>query len=70
MQWRRKKLDRWHWVTIIALEYTKNGDHALVSILDNGEIIDIDLALWYKTTTKGGGFVYIEGKEIGKRVKQ
>ena len=53
-----KNLDRWHWVTIISLEYTENGNQAFVNILDDGQIKQIDLALWYHTTTKGGGFVY------------
>lgn len=53
-----KNLDRWHWVTIISLEYTENGKSTFVDILDEGIIKRIDLALWYKTTTLGGGFVY------------
>jgi hypothetical protein len=53
-----KGLDRWHWVTIIALEYTENGDHAFADIIDDGKIKRINLALWYNTTSKAGGFVY------------
>ncbi len=53
-----KNLEQWHWVTIISLEYRKTGQHAFVNILDNGRILKIDLALWYATTTRGGGFVY------------
>jgi hypothetical protein len=53
-----KILDRWHWVTIISLEYTENGDHAFVDILDDGQIKKINLALWYNTTSNDGGFVY------------
>lgn len=53
-----KNLDRWHWVTIIALEYSEERDNVFVDILDQGEIKRIDLALWYQTTTLGGGFVY------------
>jgi hypothetical protein len=52
-----KNLDRWHWVTIISLEYLE--DHSIfVNILDAGQIKKINLALWYNTTTLGGGFVY------------
>lgn len=47
-----KQLDRWHWVTIIAMK----GDQ--VTILDSGNELDIDLALWYATTKKRGGFVW------------
>lgn len=53
-----KSLERWHWVTIISVEYTQNEDHIFVNILDDGQIKKIDLSLWYNTTTKGGGFVY------------
>jgi hypothetical protein len=55
---KEKNLDRWHWVTIISLEYAENGKIIFVDILDEGTIKRIDLALWYKTTTLGGGFVY------------
>jgi len=53
-----KNLDPWHWVTIISLEYAENGKSASIKILDEGLIKKIDLALWYDTTTLGGGFVY------------
>lgn len=53
-----KNLDRWHWVTIISLEYNEDGTNAFVNILDEGQIKNIDLLLWFKTTTLGGGFVY------------
>jgi hypothetical protein len=53
-----KTLEPWHWVTIISLEYTENGDQAFISILDNGQIKKINLALWYNSTTTRGGFVY------------
>lgn len=57
-----KNLDRWHWVTIISLEYAEDGTSAFVNILDEGQMKKIDLALWYKTTTLGGGFVYFTRK--------
>ena len=53
-----KNLDRWHWVTIISLDYKENEDSADVTFLDEGFIKKIDLSLWYHTTTLGGGFVY------------
>lgn len=53
-----KNLERWHWVTIISLEYFDGQPNAYVEILDEGLIKKIDLALWCKTTTLGGGFVY------------
>jgi len=53
-----ENLEQWHWVTIISLEYTDDRESAFVNILDEGQIKKIDLALWYKTTTLGGGFVY------------
>ncbi|WP_434509650.1 hypothetical protein [Desulfitobacterium sp. AusDCA] len=53
-----KNLDRWHWVTIISLEYIEEGQSAFLTILDYGRVKKIDLALWYNSTTLGGGFVY------------
>lgn len=53
-----KKLDSWHWVTIISLEYSEDSSSAFVNILDEGVIKKIDLELWYKTTNLGGGFSY------------
>ncbi|TGE31753.1 hypothetical protein [Desulfosporosinus sp. Sb-LF] len=52
-----KRLDSWHWVTIISLEYVLDGSIAIISILDGGTIKKIDLAQWFFTTTLGGGFV-------------
>lgn len=46
-----KRLDWWHWVTIVALD----GDK--VSILDSGEELEINLRLWYETSKKRGGLV-------------
>jgi hypothetical protein len=54
-----KNLERWHWVTIISLEYIGNENQVFATIMDNGRIKKIDLSLWYNTTTKGGGFVYL-----------
>lgn len=53
-----KNLEPWHWVTIISLEYSEDGESAFIDILDEGMIKKINLLLWYKTTTHGGGFVY------------
>lgn len=53
-----KKLQTWHWVTIISLEYSEDGKNAYIKILDEELIKVIDLGLWHRTTTLGGGFVY------------
>ncbi|MEK6266292.1 MAG: hypothetical protein N2B06_16220 [Clostridium sp.] len=53
-----KNLQRWHWVTIISLEYSEDGKSAFVNILDEELIKKVDLALWYNNTKLGGGFVY------------
>ncbi len=58
-----KNLYRWHWVTIISLDYVAGGNQALVKILDEGLVKEIDLALWHETTTLGGGFVYFTENE-------
>jgi len=52
-----KSLDKWHWVTVISLEYEEDKSTAFIEILDEGMKKTIDLLLWYKTTTLGGGFV-------------
>lgn len=56
-------LHRWHWVTVIALEYAADSSRALLKTLDEGKIKTIDLALWLETTALGGGFVYIRPQE-------
>jgi hypothetical protein len=52
-----ENLDRWHWVTVISIDSTGDEKNAVIEILDEGKIKKIDLALWYHTTTQGGGFV-------------
>lgn len=53
-----KNLERWHWVTIISLDYQEKENCTFVIALDEGIIKKIDLKLWYYTTSQGGGFVY------------
>lgn len=48
-------LESWHWVTIYELDREKGS----VSILDQSRLEEIDLKLWMKTTSKGGGFVVV-----------
>lgn len=50
-------LDEWHWVTIIALTRDASGHTLLADVLDGGAVKPIDLATWYLSTTRGGGFV-------------
>ena len=52
-----KFLDKWHWVTLISLDYDAEKGIASAEILDEGMIKTINLNLWYNTTTLGGGFV-------------
>ena len=56
-------LHRWHWVTVIGLEYAKDGSRAVLKTLDEGKIKTVDLALWLDTTALGGGFVYFRPKK-------
>jgi len=51
-------LQYWHWVTIISVEYGDTDEKAFINIMDEGIIKKIDLGLWCRTTTLGGGFVY------------
>ena len=53
-----RRLDWWHWVTIIALD----GDSA--AILDSGAELEINLRLWYETTKKRGGLVAALGEGL------
>ena len=55
---KEENLEEWHWVTIISLEHAEDEKSAFIKVLDEGQIKKIDLALWYRTTTLGGGFVY------------
>ncbi len=52
-----KCLDKWHWVTLISLEYEEDLSSVSAEILDESIKKTIDLKLWYDTTTLGGGFV-------------
>jgi len=51
-------LERWHWVTVVSMEYSEAERRLFIKILDEGMIKRIDLTLWYRTTTLGGGFAY------------
>ena len=51
-------LHRWHWVTVIGIEYATDGSQALLHTLDEGKMKTVDLACWLDTTVLGGGFVY------------
>lgn len=48
-----KKLDDWHWVTIVAFD-SQTGQ---AEIYDSGERLDVDLKLWHQTTKMPGGLV-------------
>ena len=50
-------LDEWHWVTIIALTRGDPGQPLLADVLDSGTVKPIDLGMWHRSTTRGGGFV-------------
>lgn len=53
-----KNVDRWHWMTLVSLERQALNDVIFVKFIDNGEIKETDLKVWYDTTTLGGGLVY------------
>ncbi len=50
-----KNLDSWHWVTIVGVD---SGSGA-IEVYDGGKPWVIDLALWYETTPRAGGFAAI-----------
>ncbi|MDR1571698.1 MAG: hypothetical protein LBS32_04155 [Clostridiales Family XIII bacterium] len=51
------QLDRWHWVTIVAMEHEDDFSAAQVDVLDNCRFIRLSLTGWLATTARGGGFV-------------
>lgn len=51
-------LDKWHWVTVIALDNDDETNTTYLEIFDNSRKTRINLTEWYATTTHGGGFVY------------
>ncbi len=53
---REKKLQSWHWVTIVAAELGE--DKLLVTVSDEGQQIQLDLRLWYLTTPMRGALAY------------
>jgi hypothetical protein len=52
-----EKLDDWHWVTLLSVEYEEDGSAAKAEITDEGRLLKVDLRRWYDTTSLGGGFV-------------
>lgn len=54
-----RNLDKWHWVTITALD-DSHAPHVELEICDNLNRFSIDLKEWYDTTHLGGGFVYLD----------
>ncbi|MDR1954000.1 MAG: hypothetical protein LBQ21_05935 [Clostridiales Family XIII bacterium] len=53
---RVKNLDSYHWVTIVALDTAS----MMSRIVDNGRLLDVDIAKWLKRSTMGGAFVVAE----------
>ncbi|MGH0052774.1 MAG: hypothetical protein ACQ5SW_05215 [Sphaerochaetaceae bacterium] len=51
-----QNLDSWHWVTIVALD----AEQGMVQVYDGGKQWMINLALWYETTPRAGGFAVIQ----------
>lgn len=52
---RLHNLENWHWVTLIALREGPEG--LIATAADNGSLLQLDLSLWLRTSTLGGGFV-------------
>lgn len=52
------RLESWHWVTLIGIDFDSDRDNLLATIVDGGQLISLDLGLWLSTSVKGGGFVY------------
>lgn len=56
-------LDAWHWVTLVCLEVTDNGERAFVEYYDGNRTAVIDLRTWCDTTRENGGFVHFRHLE-------
>lgn len=54
---KEKRLENWHWVTLLSLEYEEDGSAAFAGIADEGVLFRVDLKKWYDTSSLGGGFV-------------
>lgn len=50
-------LEAYHWVLITGIDRI-DDQHLMAHILDGGQRLVIDLALWLETTTSSGGFIY------------
>ena len=66
---KEENLDRWHWVTVVSIEYDEAEGQAFAGILDQGLVKKIDISLWHRTTTLGGGFVYFVASGPSKKSK-
>ena len=53
-----KKLDEWHWVIISGLDSLDDHPEVYVHIIDGNKLFAIDIALWLKSTKRGGALVY------------
>jgi len=50
-------------VTIVGLKTDQDNSRVFAEIFDGGKAFEIDLKLWYETTTLGGGFVFFKKPE-------
>jgi hypothetical protein len=53
---RVKNLDSYHWVTIAGIDTASMA----ISIIDNGQRFEVDLAKWRKRSTMGGAFAVLD----------
>jgi hypothetical protein len=52
-----KRLDAWHWVTLVSVEYEPDMSAVSVEVIDECRLFEANLLRWYATTSAGGGFV-------------
>lgn len=53
-------LDRWHWVLLTSIDYDREKNILKAAIYDESIEKKVNLSLWLKSTTLGGGFVYMD----------
>ena len=57
---RVRRIEGWHWMTVVALRTGQAPDCADALIFDGATSTWIDIAKWLATSALGGGFAYLE----------
>lgn len=55
-------IQNWHWVTLYEVDIDVSRQEIIAKASDEGESITFNLGLWYLTTTRHGGLIYLKEK--------